>query len=267
MRNADYDSADGRLATFAIVKRPTPSSVSLLGTGFYCQLKGGFATAAHVALEAEQLLAATPNSVGIAHTLPDGRSFFLPIWKFFIHATADVAFGIPRFEFVNDDTGATYKAKVLSLTSTAPVIGSPISTWAYPLHAVVGDGSGGESMQLQPDFYDGVLEELFAERGPSVKLRPPYFRTNINLHGGSSGGPVFNAEGEVFGIASCSYDGATDIAFVTPAAALFELEIPERISDSESGGPKISLRELAKRGQLIAREYQPQSLALGGEDV
>jgi hypothetical protein len=254
MRNVDYESADGRLATFAIVKRPTPSSVSLLGTGFYLQLKGGFATAAHVALEAEQLLAAVPNSVCIAHTLPDGRSFFLPIWRFFIHPTADVAFGIPRFEFVNDRTGDTYKAKVLSLTSTAPEIGSPISTWAYPLHAVNSDGSGGQSMQLQPDFYNGVLEELFAGRGPSVKLKPPYFRTNINLHGGSSGGPVFNVDGEVFSIASCSYDGATDIAFVTPAAALFDLEIPERISDNGLDGPMVSLRELAVRGQIIARD-------------
>jgi hypothetical protein len=259
MRNADDDSADLRLATFAILKRPTPTSVSLLGTGFYLQLKGGFATAAHVALEAEQLLAEVPNSVGFAHTLPDGRSFFLPIWKFFIHDTADVAFGIPRFEFVNDNTGDTYKTKVLSLTSAARAIGSPISTWAYPLHALIDNDSGEQSMQLQPDFYDGVLEELFGDRGPSVKLRPPYFRTNINLHGGSSGGPVFNAEGEVFGIASCSYDGATDIAFVTPAAALFELEIPEHISDSGSDGPKVSLRELAERGQITAREFRPQS--------
>jgi hypothetical protein len=29
----------------------------------------------------------------------------------------------------------------------------------------------------------------------------------------------------MFGIASCSYDGATDRAFVTPAAALLEIEI------------------------------------------
>ena len=218
MRNADEVVSDGRLATFAILGRPTADSFSLIGTGFYLQGMGGFATAAHVALEAQRHLAEMPDSVGIARTLPNGRTHFLPIWKFFVHATANVAFGIPRYEFVDDASGNVIRPKVLSLSSQPPPIGTPVSTWAYPLHAVV-DADEGKVFRLQPDFYDGVLEEHFEDRGPSVKLMPPYFRTSINLHGGSSGGPVFDAAGQVFGIASCSYDGATDIAFVTPAGA------------------------------------------------
>src|SRR5271166_935365 len=85
---ADREEANGRLAIFAIVTRPTLTSLQLLATGFYLTRKGGFATAAHVALEAERLISASPDSVGIIHTLPDGRSLFRPIWKFFIHPTA-----------------------------------------------------------------------------------------------------------------------------------------------------------------------------------
>ncbi len=70
---------------------------------------------------------------------------------------------------------------------------------------------------MLPTFYNGVLQEFYSERGPSAKLMPPYYQTDIHLHGGSSGGPVFNPNGEVFGVASCSYDEAEDIAFVTPA--------------------------------------------------
>ncbi|WMT76279.1 serine protease [Bradyrhizobium sp. Ash2021] len=224
MQNADKVIADGRLATFAILGRPTLDSFALIGTGFYLQGMGGFATAAHVALEAERHLAEMPDSVGIARTLPNGRTHFLPIWKFFVHPTADVAFGIPRYEFVDDASGNVIRPKVHSLSSQPPPIGTPISTWAYPLHAVV-DADEGRVFRLQPDFYDGLLEERFEDRGPSVKLTPPYFRTSINLHGGSSGGPVFDADGKVFGIASCGYDGATDIAFVTPAGSLLDLEI------------------------------------------
>jgi hypothetical protein len=33
--------------------------------------------------------------------------------------------------------------------------------------------------------------------------------------------------------------GATDLAFVTPAAALLELEIPERITDDADDGPCV----------------------------
>jgi hypothetical protein len=250
---ADRDPVDGRLAIFAILKRPTPTSVSLLGTGFFLQPHGGFATAAHVAVEAQELLSESPDSVGIARTLPNGRTRFVPIWKFFIHDTADVAFGIPRYEFVDESTGAAIPAKVLSLVGTPPAIGSPISTWSYPLHRVVGNDATGQSVQLQPDFYNGWLQEFFAELGPSAKLKAPYYRTDIHLHGGSSGGPVFNFDGEVFGIASCSYDGATDLAFVTSAAALLEIEIPERVTDDGDNGPRVSLRELAARGQIMAR--------------
>jgi hypothetical protein len=250
---ADRDEADGRLAIFAIVTRPTPTSLRLLGTGFYLTHKGGFATAAHVALEAQQLISECPDSVGISHTLPDGRTLFRPIWKFFIHPTADVAFGIPRYEFVNDRTGEVYPIKLLSLNSTPPDIGAPISTWSYPLHRVLENGTTGELLQLQPDFYNGTLQELFSERGPSVKLSPPYYQTSIHLHGGSSGGPVFNFDGEVFGIASCSYDGAEDIAFVTPAGALLEIRVPEIISDDEKETRTVSLRDIAALGRISAR--------------
>jgi hypothetical protein len=250
MQNADKVISDGRLATFAIVGRPTADSFALIGTGFYLQGKGGFATAAHVAIEAERQLAAKPDSVGIARTLPNGQTRFLPIWRFFVHPTADVAFGIPRYEFVDDASGNVIRPKVLSLSSQQPPIGTPVSTWAYPLHAVV-EADEGRVFRLQPDFYDGVLEERFEDRGPSAKLLPPYYRTSINLHGGSSGGPVFDADGQVFGIASCSYDGATDIAFITPAGALLDLEIPEHVSDASAGGPTITLRLLAERGLIV----------------
>jgi hypothetical protein len=253
MGTADRDAADFRLATFAILKRPTPTSACLLGTGFYLQPRGGFATAAHVAREAQELMTASQDSVGIAHTLPNGRTKFLPIWKFFVHKTADVAFGIPRYEFIDESTGAPFRAKVLSLVSAPPAIASPISTWSYPLHQIMGDEAIGQSVQLQPEFYDGLLQEFFAERGPSAKLKPPYCQTSIHLHGGSSGGPVFNFGGEVFGIASCSYDGATDLAFVTPVGALLDIEVPERVTNDGEQGPTISLKTLAARGQIIAR--------------
>jgi hypothetical protein len=99
------------------VKLPAPSVCALNAlTSSGIAPNGAFATAAHVAMEAEKLLAKEPGTVGIAHTIPDGRTLFLPIWKFFVHPTADVAFGVPRSEFVNDRTGDAYRAKVLCLT-------------------------------------------------------------------------------------------------------------------------------------------------------
>jgi hypothetical protein len=128
-----------------------------------------------------------------------------------------------------------------------------ISTWSYPLHRVLGEETTGQLLQLQPDFYNGTLQELYTERGPSVKVKPPYYRTDIHLYGGSSGGPVFNFDGEVFGVASCSYEGQEDIAFVTPAGALLEIEVPESIEEDWKGTRTLTLRDIAARGMLIAR--------------
>ena len=52
---ADLDDGDGRLAIFALVVRDTPTSLRLLGTGFYLVTNGGFATAAHVALRSSKI--------------------------------------------------------------------------------------------------------------------------------------------------------------------------------------------------------------------
>jgi hypothetical protein len=245
---ADRAEADGRLAIFAIVTRPTPKSLRLLGTGFYLQLKGGFATAAHVALEAQALLSANSDSVGIGHTLPDGRVIFRPIWRFFAHPTADVAFGIPRADIINDRTGEAYRAKVLSLNSTPPELGAAISTWSYPLHRVVGEETTGQFLQLQPDFYNGALEELFTDRGPSVKVMPLIIAPASTFMLGRVADPS-SMSTERF----CSYDGAEDIAFVTPAGALLDVQVPEKITEGSDGISTVSLRDIAALGQLSAR--------------
>jgi hypothetical protein len=250
---ADLDDGDGRLAIFAIVVRDTPTSLRLLGTGFYLVTNGGFATAAHVALEAQKCMLETPNSLAVVHTISDGVSIFRPIWKFFIHPTADIAFGVAH-EIIDDNTGLAYRAKVLSLDTGCPKIGSSISTWSYPLHSVIGDDQSGRLLQLQPDFYDGNLQDIFTTTGPSARLRPPYYLASIHLYGGSSGGPVFDAAGYVFGMASCSYDGAENIAYVTPVSAILEIELQmTTYSDDQGPRPINTVKELGKLGVLSLR--------------
>jgi hypothetical protein len=189
-----------------------------------------------------------PLAVGIVDTIPDGRSVFRPFWRFFIHPTSDIAFGVPH-ELIDDTTGKAFRSKVLSLDIECPEIGRTISTWSYPLHTVVGD-----RLHLQPDFYNGTLQEIFRTTGPSAKLRPPYYLTNIHLYGGSSGGPVFNADGHVFGIASCSYEGAEDIAFVTPVSTILEIELQKTTDHLHGGSRSINtVNELATMGVLSLR--------------
>jgi hypothetical protein len=257
----DRDEADGRLAIFAIVARPASEPLSLrgaeagdlIGTGFYIVPNGGFATAKHVALEAQEALSKKENSVGIVYTLPNGLSVFRPIRNFCLHPTADLAFGIPH-EIIDNNTDKPFRAKVLSLDRDAPGIDSSVSTWAYPLHRKDRDADGREILQMQPDFYNGRLLEIYQDRGPSAKLCPPYYQTDIHLHGGSSGGPVFNEAGHVFGVASCSYDGAEDLAFVTPIAPIFEIEVPNVDLSDGQGRRTIVVGDIARIGRIVVRQ-------------
>lgn len=253
----DRDAADGRLAICAVVARPAAPSVDLrgaaggvlIGTGFFVVKNGGFATAKHVALEAQRSMSKTENSVGLVYILSNGLSVFRPVWKFAIHPTADLAFGIPH-EIIDNETGAAFQSKILSLEPGTPGIGAAISTWAYPLHQKSISDEGDDVLHLQPDFYNGILSELYDARGPSAKLNVPYYLTNIHLHGGSSGGPVFNERGHVFGIASCSYEGAEDVAFVTPIDPFFEIEIPGVDLRDGLGKRSLAVGELARLGQI-----------------
>jgi hypothetical protein len=69
----------------------------------------------------------------VAPTLPDGRSFFRPMWKFFVHPKADVEYGIPRAELINEGTGQAYPVKVLSLIS----VSSPSTRWRGHDHVLI----------------------------------------------------------------------------------------------------------------------------------
>jgi hypothetical protein len=72
-------------------------------------------------------------------------------------------------------------------------------------------------------------------------------------HGGSSGGPVFNDSGRVFGIASCSYDGAMDFAFVTPIGAIFEVELQDTDIQDGRGSRNVTVAEIANLGRISVR--------------
>ncbi|TYL89969.1 trypsin-like peptidase domain-containing protein [Bradyrhizobium rifense] len=256
--NIDRDEFDGRLAICAIVARSSAAPLSLrgagdgtlIGTGFYLLPNGGFATAKHVALEALEAMSRSENSVGLVYALTNGLLVFRPIWSFAVHPTADLAFGVPH-EIFDNKTGNVFRAKVLSLECAAPAIGSPISTWAYPLHAKRPQPNGTELLHIQPAFYDGTLQEIYKDRGPSSRLTPPYYLTNIHLHGGSSGGPVFNESGHVFGVASCSYDGAEDVAFVTPIDPIFDIEVQNVDLGDGIGLRTVTVRDIGNGGRIV----------------
>ena len=129
-------------------------------------------------------------------------------------------------------------------------IGSTISTWSYPLHADIGD-----NLQLQPDFYNSTLQDIFTTTGPSAKLRPPILSYEHSSLWRIKRRACVRCRWARFGIASCSYDGDENIAFVTPVSAILEIELQKTTYHSDDGGSRSinTVNELATMGALSLR--------------
>ena len=56
--------------------------------------------------------------------------------------------------------------------------------------------------------------------------------------------------GRAFGIASSSYDGAVDLAFVTPVIGVLELNLEKTDIGDGQGPQRVTVSELAKLGHI-----------------
>ena len=138
--------------------------------------------------------------------------------------------------------------KVLPLRTATPKQGDPVVAYAFPNHDFIDLGAGQTAVSLWPSAYPGMLVEEHVRSGPSVKLKVPYFQTDMHLHPTASGGPVFNSGGKVWGVCSCSYDGATDVSFVTPIAPILGFLVSDLVLPPETSPRSATVAELAHRG-------------------
>ena len=79
----------------------------------------------------------------------------------------------------------------------------------------------------------------------------PCFSTSMHMHGGASGGPVFDqASGRVCGINSTSFSGATNVSFVSMIEGLLDIDIEGVVLDAEKGPDQVKLAHLVDLGYV-----------------
>ena len=211
----------------------------LHGTGFYISLNGLFVTAKHVAEDCREINE-IGHSIFLIHTFSNNQFCKRPIGRMSIHDHADVALGWPN-QIIDNKTGKEFRGKCVSLDinygmpghKPKTLVGEPVVTYAYALHDI-DNLSDPPRISVQPQLYDGVVKEFYEASGPSIKLRPPYFRSSIHMHGATSGAPVINTEGNAMGIASSSYDGSPDVSFITPIERVLEMVLHQPTASNES---------------------------------
>ena len=147
-------------------------------------------------------------------------------------------------------SGLPLKNKLLELTPSIPHIGQRVYTYAYPNNEIKHGKI--QEIYLYPDFFDGSIQKIYQNGRDSVMLPGACVQTSMFIHGGASGGPVFDSLGKVFGVNSTGYDN-DDLSFITPIYTIENLLLDDISIPSNSTG-KVRVRELIDNS-FISYEY------------
>ncbi|MBR8186580.1 serine protease [Burkholderia ambifaria] len=241
---------DGRLADPSIAVVPLyrqtgeGRAMAVIGTGFFVA-PSTIVTARHVAESA--LAPDAQGNPGLWAVQFNANQECLPraVVHAALHPTTDIALCVLT-HMTHDQTGAALSNPALRLSARDPAIGEHVYTYAYPDTVFSQEGERGR-LDLNPHFYDGHIVTHYPDGRDRVMLPFPSFETSIHIHGGASGGPVFDAGGAVVGInVSSLREPDTDCSFIAKVRDAFDLPLPVVFVAGEL--EQLTLRELADRG-------------------
>lgn len=244
VRSDDGTVGEARESVFPIFIREGPNALRAVGTGFYIAGCGLFATAAHVLDESLDSQGNIVKGMQLLHRNGD-KVHWRPVIQTTTHFLADVAIGIAA-PMVHNTTGESLQNKYLSLSSTIPFPTEPIATFAFPETEVTEEPP---SIDMHSGWYSGRLME-YLPRGRDKTLPGACYRTTMALHGGASGGPVFDSRGKVFGVNSTGFQDDY-ISYVSCISSILELHIEGVLHLETKQLTNFHVQELVERKIVI----------------
>lgn len=240
--------ADPATAIFPILKQTIDGNLHLIGTGFFITDNGIFATAKHVLLDVIDDRGVQTHPIVLVQFV--GDSFVIrPILRCASHAVADISVGMAA-PMNHNKLGTPLKNKLLNLTQTVAACGERVSTYAYP-RSVIKHGDAQE-LHFYADFFEGRVQQHYPNGRDSVLMPGPCAHTSMHIHGGASGGPVFDSSGEVFAINSTGFENE-DVSFVTPVHTIETLYLDDVFTPTNTSG-RVSAGELIDSGFIAYRK-------------
>jgi hypothetical protein len=239
---------------FPIIKQGKGGKFDLIGTGFFICTQSVFVTATHVLQEVLDKASKQIEPIGMVHFIPPkkekkGGYIFRPITWAWHSGVADLSIGLAASAH-HSKTKQPLLNKVPKLTFRRPTVGEKIVTYAYPNFRHEQEGKV-QKLYFRPDFYDGEIIEYYPDGRDKILMPWPCYRTNIHLHGGSSGGPVAGADGNIFGINCRSFEPDTDISFITPIENILDGFLENVRFDYADAPSKISIKEFIERKHIV----------------
>lgn len=240
--------ADPATAVFPILKQTIDRNFHLIGTGFFITDSGIFATAKHVLLDVIDDQGVQTHPIVLVQFF-EGSFVIRPILRCASHTVADISVGMAA-PMNHNTLGTPLKNKLLKLTQTVPAPGERVSTYAYP-RSVITRGDVQE-LHFWPDFFEGRVQEHHPNGRDSVMMPGPCAQTSMYIHGGASGGPVFDSAGEVFAVNSTGLEN-DDVSFVTPIHMIENLYLDDVFTPTNKSG-RVSIAELIDVGFIAYRK-------------
>jgi hypothetical protein len=170
-------------------------------------------------------------AIGMIQYLREGGYVLRPILRCTSHSIADVTVGVAA-PMQRSSDGIPLTNPIFTLDTEIAQPGTRIITYAYPRYSndLVDEI---QRMHFAPRFYNGEIQEYFPNGRDRVLLPGRCYQTNMIVHPGASGGPVFSPTGLVFGVNSTGYDG-TEISFVSSVMDIYDLLINDVTLEDET---------------------------------
>lgn len=219
---------------------------SLVGTGFFVGPEGIFATASHVM---DEFVADDGSADGVPLIIQviAGDSYVKrPILSVHKHPKGDICIG--RVAPMNSHTRGKLKNPVATLSAKAPEVNEVVVTYAYP-RSVFQPSEVKQAGYLWGEFFKSEVQEHFLQGRDRVMLPGPCLQTSIFVHGGASGGPVFNSRGLVIGVDSTGYEDE-GLSFITPLYLLKDLKVDGILTSIDAKETFKTVAELIDIGMM-----------------
>lgn len=253
-----------------------------LGTCFVISHEGLLLTAKHVVAEAWANRERKQNADGSwkeatqlyaivmtnePHEREDGTYFggLWPIDKVYFDARYDLAAGFLRRGTRNS---RPYDFPAFTLNIDVPMLGARVLGVGY--YQMIGgelrageDGKEAMPYTARTAHSEGTIIEVFPEGRDKGMLPFPCYRVDTRFDGGMSGGPVFNAKGNVCGIiCSSSPPTVDDPRHVSYVSMLFPAMMLQLAASLDESSPRlITLYELAQKG-IVAIDESIQNMRM-----
>lgn len=249
---------DLRESVFMIIMRnKTTLKTRLVGTGFYIHCNGLFLTAKHVLEDAfatqlsSKMGAEQRDDVLIVHTFRNNSVAFRPVCRFW-HSVCDIGIGVAA-EMKNEKTGNTLVAKPLSISFHDGTPEEKLITYGFS-NTQISEVDGTTIVNSYPDFYEGTLIENLPNGRDASSMPWPCVHMNINIHGGSSGGPVISSMlGSVIAVNSTSFEPFTDISYATMIRTIADGYVTDVNMPGESAPRTVTIKELIAKRMIIVK--------------